>query len=489
MQTLKHRTANKQAVPGRRQFLGAAASASLLALGPRVHAVCGSQVEKIRVGVVGFGGRGRNLIDAIRACQDMRLVAVCDVDQQVLHGFEPGNGELIRAGRLAELLVRDDIDAIASATPNHWHTLLTMRACAAGKHVYIEKPISHDMHESRAVVAAARKFDRIVQCGFQNRSDSALRPFFQRLHAGDFGRVLSVHGTCHRARDPIGKLDQPLSIPESVDYQEWLGPAEDLPIYRPRLHYDWHWVFNTGNGDVGNQGPHEWDLMNWALGDPESLPISMRSAGGRFGWDDAGETPNVMLCQGSSAGGIPVSFEVMDLRDGGSPPRGVGVGIIVQTEAGYFAGGRGGGRFVFADGQELTFARDPAEAGGDGTLAHMQNFADAIRAGDRALLRSECAVAANSSAMAHMANLSCRLGSAVEPDEVAAALPGEPAARLLEAPALFAAKHEFRGTATWTLGPALAFDPSRKQFTGEHASAANPLMSRKCRAGYELPEA
>ncbi len=225
----------------RRNFVQASAAVVAgTALIPDLHAVPAVRSEKIRIAVVGFGGRGRDLIGAIRACEQFELVGLCDVDSNILGGFEPDNTDLVRTASLNELLERDDIDAIASATPNHWHTLVTMRACAAGKHVYIEKPISHNMHESRMVVAAARQHDRIVQCGFQNRSDSALLPFYERLHSGEFGKVLSVHGTCHRARDPIGKLDSPLKIPAHIDYEAWLGPAADQPILRPRLHYDWH---------------------------------------------------------------------------------------------------------------------------------------------------------------------------------------------------------------------------------------------------------
>lgn len=477
----------------RREFVRSASAAGLAAIALQAHAGHGARRDTIRVGVVGFGGRGRDLIRVVRACPQMELVALCDVDRNILGGFEPENGGLLRFGRLQELLERDDIDAVVSATPNHWHTLVTMRACAAGKHVYIEKPISHNMHESRQVVAAARKYGRMVQCGFQNRSDPALLAFYGRLRDGEFGKVLSVHGTCHRPRDPIGKTGQPLQVPESVDYQEWLGPAEDLPLFRPKLHYDWHWVFNTGNGDVGNQGPHEWDLMNWALGDPEQLPATIRAAGNRFGWADAGDTPNVMACIGSSAGGIPFSFEVMDLKDGGPAPRGVGVGVLIETEAGIFAGGRGGGTFIPNRGDELEFRPSESEKGEDSTARHMQNFADAILAGDRSLLRSEAALAANSSAMAHMANIAWRTGSETSEYDLLAAFnqtsrSREMIARLADAPKLFGSKHGADVSQRWQMGAELQFDAADYRFAGSTADPANRLMTRQYRAGYGLPE-
>lgn len=477
----------------RRDFVRAMAVTGLAAMTLNAHAGHGPTRSTIRAAVVGFGGRGKDLIKAVEACPRMTLVALCDVDRKILAEHDPANIALVRTGNAAELLERDDIDAIVSATPNHWHSLLTMQACAAGKHVYIEKPISHNLLESRQVVAAARRYDRIVQCGFQNRSDSALRPFFQRLHAGEFGRVLSVHGTCHRARDPIGKLDQPLQIPDSIDYDRWLGPAADLPVMRPRLHYDWHWDFNTGNGDVGNQGPHEWDLMNWALGDPELLPVRMTAGGGRFGWNDAGNTPNVMACSGESASGVPFSFEVMDLRDGGPAPRDNGVGILIETEAGLYSGGRGKGRFTWSDGREENFQRDPAEQGGDGTITHMNNFAEAILAGDRSLLHSEAATAANSAGMAHLANIAYRVGKESSEYDILAAFNStartrEMIARLVEAPRLFASKHQATIAQEWKLGTGLAFDGKAYAFVGPQAEEANRLMTRDYRPGYGLPE-
>jgi predicted dehydrogenase len=476
----------------RRHFIRRASALGLTALTLNAHAGHGLVREKIRVGVAGFGGRGRALIEAVRAVPQMQLVALCDVDAGILAGLEPENGDLIRTGKLDEFLGRDDIDAVVSATPNHWHALLTMRACAAGKHVYIEKPVSHNVHESIAMVAMAKATNRCVQGGFQNRSDSALRPFYERLLAGEFGKVLAVHGTCHRPRDPIGRLDQPLQVLPEIDYDQWLGPAEDQPLWRPKLHYDWHWDFNTGNGDVGNQGPHEWDLMNWALGDQSELPQSIIAAGNRFGWNDAGNTPNVMACAGTTADGIPFSFEVMDLRDGGPAPDNVGVGVIIETEAGRFAGGRGGGRFIFNDGRELKFDPDPAEPHSDTTFTHMQNFADAVLAADPGLLRSEIGTAARSSSWAHFANIAYRTGEAVEIEAVRAAFDGadrsrDMIGRLIQAPQEFGSRHQREVREGWRLGRQLRFDSLKQEFSGPACEAGNQLLGRKNRPGFGLP--
>lgn len=476
----------------RRQFLGSCSAAIVGAATYRPHSKIIGANEQIRVAVIGFGGRGKALIDGVRRSANARLVALCDADSKVLNGFEPDNHDLWRTGDFREILDSGEVDAIASATPNHWHALMTVWACQAGKHVYMEKPISHNMWESRQVVLASRRFDRIVQAGFQNRSDTALIPFFERLQRGDFGSVQHVHGTCYRDRDGIGKIERPLVIPETINYDRWLGPATDEPLYRPRLHYDWHWDFNTGNGDVGNQGPHEWDLMNWALGDTVEMPSRMVAAGNRFAWNDAGNTPNVMACFGEM-NGIPFCFEVVNLKKSASPPQGVGVGVVITTERGTFTGGRGGGKFTFSDGKVEKFSQSP-EQKGDSTPDHMQNFFEAILNHSREGQRSEVVSAAKSSAMAHMANISYMLGEVRSEGELGSAFSGHVAAsemlaRLREAPRKFAEINELPvGRESWVLGPELTFDNSSQSFVGSASGPANERMTREYRKNYVFPQ-
>lgn len=478
----------------RRTFVKGTAAAGALALVPsaKSYARIKGANETIRTAVIGFKGRGRALIGAVKATESMQLTALCDADEEVLAGHDPDNRDLFRTTDLREVLQRDDIDAIASATPNHWHALLTCLACEAGKHVYIEKPISHNMHESKVIVDVARKNDSIVQCGFQNRSDTGLLTFFNNLLSGRYGQVTSVHGTCHRQRASIGKLDKALEVPGHINYELWLGPASDQDIMRPKLHYDWHWDFNTGNGDVGNQGPHEWDMMNWALGNPENLPERMVAAGNRFGWNDAGDTPNVMACAGVS-NGIPFRFEVMDLKGGRSAPYGRGVGVIIETDKGRFVGGRGGGQYVSNDGKKESFRRDETQKNQDGLHSHMANFAQAVHDRDRSNLRSECAVAANSSAMAHMANISYQLGKEASAEDLETAFGDDlrkrdMLARLRESVMLFALNNNgVDSSEPWMLGPALTFDSDSRTFQGDDAQAANRKMTRDYRAGFELP--
>jgi predicted dehydrogenase len=487
-----HRSTGNRGL-ARRTFIKGAVAGGVTALAaPAVsYARIRGANQQMQMAVVGFRSRGKALIGAIQATDGARLTALCDVDRTVLEEYDADNRDLFRTVNVWEILERDDIDGIASATPNHWHALLTCRACQAGKHVYIEKPISHNMQESRTLVEVARQNQSMVQCGFQNRSDTGLIPFFDRLHSGEYGDVLAVHGTCHRQRASIGKLDQPLVVPGHIDYQMWLGPAADRQIMRPNLHYDWHWDFNTGNGDVGNQGPHEWDLMNWALGDPQELPSQMIAAGNRFGWNDAGNTPNVMACAGITRG-IPFCFEVMDLKGGRGAPWGRGVGVIVETSRGRFVGGRGGGRFMWQDGRTDEFRRDETQNNQDGLNAHMANFVESAQRADRSLLRSECAVAARSSSMAHMANISYQLGSEATVEKLEAAFSSDVQqrdmlARLRESTMLFALQNESVALQEpWLLGASLQFDSARGQFTGDSATAANTGMTRDYRRGFEV---
>ena len=473
----------------RRKFLGS--SAALLAGGciaPRI--VTGKtnplHLNSLRVAAVGIGGRGQRLISAVKEATNAEIVAYADVDEKILNSTDKDNSKVNRVSDFRRLLDRKDVDAVISATPNHWHALVTVLACQAGKHVYIEKPISHNMFESDAIVAAAERHKIIVQAGFQNRSDTGVYPFFDRLHEGEFGEVTSVHGTCHRPRKTIGKQQAALVVPKHIDYELWLGPAAEQPIYRPRLHYDWHWDFNTGNGDVGNQGPHEWDLMNWALGDTDQLPSSIKAAGNRFGWNDAGDTPNVMAVSGVM-NKKPFFFEVMDLKPGVEPPYGRGVGVIVETEKGRYVGGRGGGSFTWNDGKVESFERNGNQ---DGTSSHVENFVEAVFAVDRRKLRSDCKVGAKSSSMAHMANISFQLGKKMARKDVENSFASNSAeekliGRLAKAPEIYHRKHG--GTAVdWVAGPTLTFDDSARLFTGSQADQANAKMKRDYRKGFEV---
>jgi len=238
----------------------------------------------IRVAVVGFKSQGSNHIKYFSRIPGVRVVALCDVDtaftDREVKKFKEKNEKVDTYVDVRKLLEDKNIDAIITATPNHWHSLVTIWACQAGKDVYVEKPASHNIREGRKMVEAARKYNRIVQVGTQRRSDEGLAQAFEYIKQGNLGRVLRARCYYYSPRGPIGKVDGPQPIPETVNYNLWTGPAPMAPLMRKNLHYDWHWQWPYGNGDLGNNGIHFLDTCRWALGYSHLAPrvISLRQA-------------------------------------------------------------------------------------------------------------------------------------------------------------------------------------------------------------------
>src|ERR1043166_6850190 len=252
----------------------------------------------IRYAVVGFNGRGRDHLGGMHGVKGTRLVALCDVDSHVLEAEVKkcdAHGEKVEGYTdVRKLLENKDIDVVTFATPNHWHSLGAIWAVQAGKDVYVEKPVSHNVWEGRQVVAAARKYNKIVQTGTQSRSSSAIKEAVEWVQAGNLGRLLIARGLCYKPRPSIGKAHGPQPVPPGVNYDLWCGPAPMDPIRRIRFHYDWHWFWNYGCGDLGNQGIHQMDIARWFLGVNELSPRVL-SLGGRLGYEDDGETANTQI--------------------------------------------------------------------------------------------------------------------------------------------------------------------------------------------------
>lgn len=476
----------------RRRFIQTtAASAGALSLMPTYSKVLGAN-EDLRVAVIGFNSRGRALLGQFAGVEGVRVTALCDVDENVLARESNNRPDAFATTDLREILDRDDVDAVVSATPNHWHALLTIWACQAGKDVYIEKPVSHNLWEGVQMTAAARKYGRVVQSGMQNRSDTALLEFYSDLHNGEFGEVKRMRAMCCKTRSSIGKRDTPLRIPNHINYEMWLGPAADEPIFRNRLHYDWHWMWNTGNADIGNQGPHELDLLRWAVNDPMDYPTNVQCFGGRFKWNDAGDTPNVQVAMFDYAG-VPCIHETCDIP-APSPDNesrmvaytkdGVGVGVMITCEEGEFRGGRGGGVVLDPDGNVLNRYR-----GGSGDR-HVRNFVEAVRARDASMLTSEVGGAAVSAGLAHVSNIAWRVGSEMTPQQVEESLGTTDLHR--ETLDRYASYLDERGVdldeSSWVCGPKLTFDSEAMRFTGTMNDAANALVRREYRDGFEVPE-
>ena len=282
-----------------------------LAVAPHARALGAN--DDIRVAVVGFRGQGGLHLRLLRELTGVRVVAVCDVDEDVLNREIKRSsecGEKVAAYRDVRKLLEDkNIDAITTATPDHWHAPITVWACQAGKDVYVEKPISHNLWEGRKMVEAARKYDRIVQYGNHNHGHHTGS---MQLETEKLGRIQVVWSSLNRMRETIGKVAGPQPIPESVDYDLWMGPAPMEPLMRKRLHYDWHWVWNTGTGELGNNGIYPLNAVRLALGQ-NVLPRRVLSLGGRFTFDDDGQTPNSQLVLLQYDPGPLIVFELRNL--------------------------------------------------------------------------------------------------------------------------------------------------------------------------------
>lgn len=455
----------------------------------------------LRVAVIGFNGQGGSHIKNL----NKRVVALCDVDQQVLSNkaqeVKDKWGQTVETFTdFRRLLERDDIDAVSIATPNHTHALIAITAAKAGKHVYVEKPVSHDIWEGRQLVAAARRYDRIIQCGTQARSSAALQKAAAFVQSGQLGKIQYALGTCYKPRPSIGKSDQPFQFPSFIDRDLWLGPVSDKPFYRPQKnsrgqynpHYDWHWDFNTGNGDMGNQGIHQMDVARWFLG-VDSLAPRTISIGGRLGYDDAGDTPNTQITYFDYPD-APLIFETRGLprskagqkRWGGSMDkfRGSSIGVLVQCERGYvFSSNKYSEAFAYdQEGQVLQHW----EGGGE----HHANWLSAIQAGDSAKLNAEVLEGHLSSSLCHLGGISHQLG-----EKLPAAAIGEriKSNSLLSCSFDRMAAHLRANDVdidsqqeALTLGPWLELDTETETFVNN--DAANQLRAPKQRAPFAVPD-
>jgi predicted dehydrogenase len=294
----------KRAEVGRREFLksSAKAGAGLAALGGITFITRPDQVfgasDRVRVGICGLHGQGFAHVHEYSKIKTAQIAAVCDVDENVMNQRlaqmeKMGLAKPATYVDVRKLLEDKSIDAISIAVPNHWHSLMAIWGCQAGKDVYVEKPCSHNLWEGRQLVRAAQKYDRIVQHGTNSRSGEAIREGVQKMRDGLIGEVYLSRGLCYKWRDTIGHAKEE-SIPAGVHYDLWTGPAPLKPFTRNRFHYNWHWIWDTGNGDIGNQGIHEMDVARWGLG--VKFPNKVSAIGGHFMFEDDQETPNTLNC-------------------------------------------------------------------------------------------------------------------------------------------------------------------------------------------------
>jgi len=413
---------------------------------------------------IGIRSRGNGVIKNFARHEGVEVKTLCDIDKNLFAERVKGIEEIQQAAPGTEQDLRrvfedKDIDAVNIATPNHWHSLAAIWACQAGKDVYVEKPGSHNLFEGRKMVEAARKYKRVVQHGTQIRSSVAIREAIQKLHDGVIGEVYLARGLCYRWRPSIGKYPdgymkegEDFSLIEggkpqftfdqaymkNVDYNIWQGPAPNKPFNRNRFHYNWHYGWDYGNGDIGNQGVHQMDVARWGL--DVTLPSKVMSMGGHYMFDDQKEVPNV----------ITTAFDYPDAGPHGkmlvfdtrpymtNDEKGAKVGILFYGSEGYMViPSYSTYQIYLGKDEELAEERDE---GGD----HVQNFLDAVRAGDPSKLNAEIIEGHYSSALCHIGLLSARLGRSLE------------------------------------------FDPKKERYIGD--KEANRYLSRKYRAPFVVPK-
>ncbi len=491
----------------RRDFLKTSAVAGL-AFGMPSLATAGSADSEVRIAMVGLGGikipgsvggRGRQLIKSFREVPGVKIAALCDVDKAVLEDgvkLFKDRGETVTAYSDPRRVFDDkSIDAVVLAIPNHWHALGTIWACQAGKDVYVEKPFSYNIWEGRQMVAAASKYKRIVQVGTQRRSSAALPQAFDYLRSGQIGAIRFAHALIYRARTGIGKVSEPTPVPETMDYDIWCGPAPKTPVMRKQLHYEWHWVWPTGNGEMGNNGVHVTDICRWGLGMNQPPPRAM-SIGGRFAFDDAGETPNTHVAIFDYQP-VPIICEIRNVSkvpdakgaEGMGKFRGASGGIVFVCEGGYFAGDYTGGTVFDNEGKKLKEFKDGRKTG-EIEIAHATNFIAAVRSRKADTLAAGPSVGYGSAACCHMANVSHRLGKQSSPGEIRERVRSN--GELLDA--FERCRESLRengvdlGATPATLGPWVTFDSKQACFTGEFGDQANQLSRRQDRAPFVVPK-
>ena len=398
----------------RREFIG---SAALAAGSSRWSTAAGTPPsDRVRVAILGMGGRGRDHMRLLTKIDGVEEAAFCDPDQTRLAErsaeFEKLSGKKPRLEQdLRRILDDHSIDAVTIATCNHWHALATIWACQAGKHVYVEKPVCHDLFEGSQMVAASRKYNRIVQGGTQRRSSGHVKQAIQALHHGGIGDVYMARCIHYQQRDalPLRTAENP---PSTLDWNLWVGPAPMQDFNRNLVHYNWHWFWDYGNGELGNNGIHYIDLARWGLN--RQLPSTIYSSGGRFGYKDQAQTPNTQLTTYRFDDGVELVAEIRGRFT--NTELGVASGLMFYGSNGYMISDpEYDGRFRIYLGKKTIPEPDlgtaeGADPGENDQVEHFQNFSNAIRASNREILNAEIEQTFLSSAFCLLGNVSYRMG-------------------------------------------------------------------------------
>jgi predicted dehydrogenase len=448
--------------------------------------------DSIRVAVAGLNGRGSAHVGEFGKMPGVAITCLVDPDTRTydkrvhqlesLGGHAPSTVQDIR-----RVLDDKNVDVVSIATPNHWHALMTIWACQAGKDVYVEKPCSHNIHEGRIAVEAARRHQRIVQHGTQSRSSKEWALAAAAVRSGKLGKLLVSRALCYK---PRGSIDfKPVtSPPPEVDFNIWLGPAPQQPFHTNLVHYNWHWFWDFGNGDIGNQGVHQMDISRWLIpgstGSSAVYPKSVLSLGGRFGYRDQGQTANTQISV-MDFGDTQLIFEVRGLKTGKF--QGEMVGNIAHLEGGTIVGGKftRKGSDKAEPLSSLGLNVEPTRGPGKG---HFGNFLAAVRSRKVEDLNADVLEGHYSSALCHLANISYRLGTEVPFDKPTKAFGDDKEAyetlgRMEEH--LKENKVALSGL-NYRLGRKLSFDAATESFVGD--AEANQHLTRHYRAPFVVPD-
>ncbi|MEX2381883.1 MAG: Gfo/Idh/MocA family oxidoreductase [Opitutales bacterium] len=474
----------------RRHFVKSAAAASAFAiLGSASRGFGGSANNRLRMAIVGVGGRGNGLMNSFAGQSDVEIAWLIDPDRRRLEsrseavkerngGLKPKTSTDVR-----HALEDPEVDAIVVAAPNHWHSMMVIWAAQAGKHCYVEKPASHDVYEGRIAMEAAKKYGVVVQHGTQRRSDSRYADLIKTIHSGKYGKLTVSHAFACKPRNGIG-FSEVSAPPDWLDWNMWRGHAAVDQYHGNLVHYDWHWFWATGNGDLNNQGTHQLDVAYWAL-DPEmhgTFPTKVTGLGKRFAWDDQGETPNTMFAAAEYANGQKVIMNIRNVHH---------EGYVRQVENRFYFedGGRIiGNDYISPDGERRSVEiTENAEILGGGNIG---SFVTACRAGDPGMVNTDMVDGHFSSALGHLMNISYQIGEPQPFNEKAGRF-GDDETVAQE----FLEFHELMRDGAgipedqeeYVVGPWLNVDSASERFVGEHSDRANPLLSNPRRTGFELP--
>jgi len=474
----------------RRKFLqsSAAAGATVLVCGTAATPRVFGANDRLRIAVAGVNGRGGSHISGFADMPGVEIAYLIDPDQKVLEGKlnaleKRSKGKFACKGvaDIRKALEDKTLDAISVAAPNHWHSLMTIWAAQAGKHVYVEKPMSHDIAEGRVAWEAQKKYKVVVQHGTQSRSSAATAGLHQAIHEGKFGKLKISYGYACKGRNGIG-VKEPSDPPANVNWDLWRGPAVIERFHANFVHYNWHWFWVTGNGELNNQGTHQLDMAFWALDPKTTHPVRAMAIGGRFQWNDQGETPNTLFGIAEYPNGQYVFFNVRNVKYEGYKTQ-------VMNE------------YYFEDGSKITGGKYYAKGSDKGEKVDVPPgnvtpggnwgaFIAACRAGKPEMANGNAGQAHYSCTLGHVINNSYRLGKKV-PFNAKAGSFGDNKAAYEHFMTLHAIMRDGVGVpedkAEYVVGPWLTFDEQTERFTGEFAAEANKLVQDPHRPGFEIP--